>query len=248
MCPNTATGTFLHLTDDVESRFLPGMHCTLLFTMSCCFIQTGTCILNTMSTILRCLDILLSSSRYILASKPDQYVFVYYRGQNDAWKGYGGATVYTRAASLPEEYVPELRAAAESAGLDWSQFKLTDNSCPAKPPARGPFEELEADLEQAERFASKEVNEIEKTLEPKLESFGRGFTVIAKEVEDVADEVAKGIEQEERLVADAARQEAKAAERLIRRFEMEAKMGLMGKWVQKLPLSVREFIMPMPMP
>lgn len=33
---------------------------------------------------------------YILASKPDEYVVIYYRGNNDAWKGYGGATVYTR--------------------------------------------------------------------------------------------------------------------------------------------------------
>lgn len=33
---------------------------------------------------------------YILASKPEEYVVVYYRGNNDAWKGYGGAVVYTR--------------------------------------------------------------------------------------------------------------------------------------------------------
>ena len=33
---------------------------------------------------------------YILASKPDEYVVVYYIGNNDAWKGYGGGTVYTR--------------------------------------------------------------------------------------------------------------------------------------------------------
>ncbi len=33
---------------------------------------------------------------YILASKPDEYVVVYYRGNNDAWKGYGGAVIYTR--------------------------------------------------------------------------------------------------------------------------------------------------------
>ena len=47
--------------------------------------------------------------RYIIASKPDEYVFVYYRGQNDAWKGYGGATVYTRSvwayAALPSPAV-----------------------------------------------------------------------------------------------------------------------------------------------
>ena len=35
---------------------------------------------------------------YILAQKPDEYVVIYYRGNNDAWKGYGGATVYTRCA------------------------------------------------------------------------------------------------------------------------------------------------------
>jgi hypothetical protein len=41
-------------------------------------------------------DGLLYIRRYILAYKPDDYVFIYYRGQNDAWVGYGGATVYTR--------------------------------------------------------------------------------------------------------------------------------------------------------
>ena len=35
---------------------------------------------------------------YILAQKPDEYAVIYYRGNNDAWKGYGGATVYTRCA------------------------------------------------------------------------------------------------------------------------------------------------------
>ena len=33
---------------------------------------------------------------YILASKPNEYVVIYYIGNNDAWKGYGGGTVYTR--------------------------------------------------------------------------------------------------------------------------------------------------------
>ena len=36
---------------------------------------------------------------YILAQKPDEYVVIYYRGNNDAWKGYGGATIYTRCAA-----------------------------------------------------------------------------------------------------------------------------------------------------
>ncbi|KAK9807094.1 hypothetical protein WJX73_004254 [Symbiochloris irregularis] len=33
---------------------------------------------------------------YIIASKPDAYLFVVYNGNNDAWKGYGGSTVYTK--------------------------------------------------------------------------------------------------------------------------------------------------------
>ena len=33
---------------------------------------------------------------YILGYKPDDYVLIYYIGNNDAWKGYGGATLYTR--------------------------------------------------------------------------------------------------------------------------------------------------------
>ena len=33
---------------------------------------------------------------HILAAKPDKYIFVYYKGNNDAWKGYGGSTIYTR--------------------------------------------------------------------------------------------------------------------------------------------------------
>ena len=35
---------------------------------------------------------------YILAYARDKYALIYYIGNNDAWKGYGGATVYTRCA------------------------------------------------------------------------------------------------------------------------------------------------------
>jgi hypothetical protein len=55
-------------------------------------------------------------------------------GNNDAWRGYGGAVLYTRARSLPQEIVPDLKAAAESAGLKWEDFKATDNSCGPHPP------------------------------------------------------------------------------------------------------------------
>lgn len=42
---------------------------------------------------------------YIIASKPDSYAVVYYKGSNDAWDGYGGAVVYTRERQLPQVHL-----------------------------------------------------------------------------------------------------------------------------------------------
>lgn len=47
-----------------------------------------------------------------------------------------------RASTLPEEYIPEISAAVEKAGLTWSQFKLTDNSCKPHPPQESLLEEV----------------------------------------------------------------------------------------------------------
>ena len=38
-----------------------------------------------------------------------------------------------RAESLPEEYVPEITEAIKRVGLEWKDFKLVNNSCPAHP-------------------------------------------------------------------------------------------------------------------
>lgn len=203
---------------------------------------------------------------YILASKPDEYVFIYYRGQNDAWKGYGGATVYTRAPALPAEYVPELRAAAERAGVDWSAMTLTDNSCKPHPTeaqlaAAGRArlaadvkelgQELEKEAEQVEervvQEVRKDVGSLEYELEGDLKSFGKGFTVLEKDLEGLEQGLAKGLREEEAALTDTLKKEEEAlatevskAGRMIRRFEMEAEM----KWVQALPMWLREVIMP----
>uniref|UniRef100_A0A7S2SKA3 VDE lipocalin domain-containing protein n=1 Tax=Rhizochromulina marina TaxID=1034831 RepID=A0A7S2SKA3_9STRA len=65
---------------------------------------------------------------YILDSDKD-FVLVYYRGRNDAWDGYGGAVLYTRQPTVPTAIIPRVEAAAERAGLDFSKFVQTDNSC-----------------------------------------------------------------------------------------------------------------------
>lgn len=58
------------------------------------------------------------------------FAFVYYRGANDAWVGYGGAVVYTRDSKLPTELIPRLREAAAKVNFDYDKdFKATDNTC-----------------------------------------------------------------------------------------------------------------------
>jgi violaxanthin de-epoxidase len=61
------------------------------------------------------------------------FAFVYYRGSNDAWDGYGGVFVYTRESKLPDSLIPRMRVAAQKVGFDWDKdFTLTDNSCPTQ--------------------------------------------------------------------------------------------------------------------
>jgi len=75
---------------------------------------------------------------YILDFEPEgnptntpPFALVYYRGSNDAWDGYGGAFVYTKAAKLPEELIPRLRKSVTKVNnWDWDKdFTVTDNTC-----------------------------------------------------------------------------------------------------------------------
>jgi hypothetical protein len=52
--------------------------------------------------------------------------------------------IYTTDASLPKEYIPELKLAAESVGLDWGKFSLTNNSCAPHPPSKSLVTEVGA--------------------------------------------------------------------------------------------------------
>jgi len=78
---------------------------------------------------------------YILAQKENAYVAVYYRGNNDAWDGYGGAVVYSKDPVLNPKYFPELDAAFQKVGHSWSEFQLTDNTCKARETKLKEFEE-----------------------------------------------------------------------------------------------------------
>jgi violaxanthin de-epoxidase len=108
--------------------------------------------------------------RYIISSKveneEDDYIFVYYRGRNDAWDGYGGAVLYTRSKSVPETIVPELERSAKSIGRDFSTFIKTDNTCGPEPPLT---ERIEKTVEEGERTIIREVQEIEGGIEGEVE-------------------------------------------------------------------------------
>ncbi|GBF88212.1 hypothetical protein Rsub_00924 [Raphidocelis subcapitata] len=141
---------------------------------------------------------------YIIASKPESYVFVYYRGNNDAWRGYGGAVVYTRDRQLPAEIIPELKEAAAKVGRDWKDFVVTDNTCGPHPPPQPLLKEVEADVERVEEAAAMQ-----------LRSFGKGFTVLedrlSSELAAEERELARDLREFERLVEKA---EKSAAEKV----------------------------------
>jgi len=121
---------------------------------------------------------------YIPGYKEGEYVFVYYRGTNDAWDGYGGAVVYSTKPALDLAYVPELEALSAKVGVKWSDFSVTDNSCKPAPPLRlarpGDLDTLaddalviEKDIEGLGGFVGKEVTLLESELERDVEAAER---------------------------------------------------------------------------
>ncbi|XP_061363350.1 violaxanthin de-epoxidase, chloroplastic [Gastrolobium bilobum] len=158
---------------------------------------------------------------YILSSKienkPDDYIFVYYRGRNDAWDGYGGAVVYTRSAVLPESIIPELDKAAKSVGRDFSQFIRTDNTCGPEPSL---VERIEKTVEEGEETIVREVEELEgevekvgKTEISLFQKLAEGFKVFQEDEENFLRELSK----EEMDILNGLKMEAGEVEKLFGR-------------------------------
>lgn len=158
---------------------------------------------------------------YILSSKienkPDDYVFVYYKGRNDAWDGYGGAVVYTRSAVLPQSIVPELERAAQSVGRSFSQFIKTDNTCGPEPPL---VERLEKTVEEGEKTIIKEVEEIEGEVEKVKDTEIALFKRLAegfKELEQDEQSFLRELSKEEMDILGQLKMEASQVEKLFGR-------------------------------
>ncbi|CAN1765826.1 Violaxanthin de-epoxidase, chloroplastic [Linum perenne] len=156
---------------------------------------------------------------YILSSKienkADDYIFVYYRGKNDAWDGYGGAVIYTRSPVLPETIVPELERAAKSVGRDFSKFVRTDNTCGPEPEL---VERLERTVEEGEKTIIREVEEIEeqvleaeKTELTLLQRLADGF----KELQQDEEYFLRELSREEMDILKGLQMEANELEKLF---------------------------------
>lgn len=159
--------------------------------------------------------------RYILSSqienKPDDYIFIYYRGRNDAWDGYGGAVVYTRSSVLPESIVPELEKTAKSVGRDFSKFIRTDNTCGPEPSI---VERLEKKVEEGEKTIVREVEELEEEVEKVgktemnlLEKLAEGFKIFQEDEENFL----RGLSKEEMEILNSLKLEADEVEKLFGR-------------------------------
>ncbi|GAB2211732.1 hypothetical protein Droror1_Dr00025065 [Drosera rotundifolia] len=158
---------------------------------------------------------------YILSSKienkDDDYVFVYYRGRNDAWDGYGGAVIYTRSPTLPESIVPELERAAKSVGRDFSMFIRTDNTCGPEPPL---VERLEKTVEAGEQTIVREVEQIEEEVEKVGKTEMTLFQTLVdgfKELQQDEEYFLRGLSKEEMKLLDELKMEADEVEKLFGR-------------------------------
>ncbi|KAL2227835.1 UNVERIFIED_CONTAM: Violaxanthin de-epoxidase, chloroplastic [Sesamum indicum] len=147
--------------------------------------------------------------------RADDYIFVYYRGRNDAWDGYGGAVVYTRSAVLPESIVPQLEKAAKNVGRDFNKFIRTDNTCGPEPPL---VERLEKTVEEGEEIIVKEVEEIEQEVEKVknteitlFQRLAEGFQELIKD----KDYFLKELSKEEMDILSQLKMEANEVERVF---------------------------------
>ena len=138
------------------------------------------------------------------------FAFVYYVGNNDAWKGYGGAVVYTRDAKLPESLKPRLREAAQKIhGWDFDKdFEITDNSCQV-------MEKGEA-IKLREQFAGKMAIQTEQQLQAQATMAARMAGTAVKSEEQVAEkalvELEKQAEQFEKSIEKEISKDVRAIE------------------------------------
>jgi len=123
---------------------------------------------------------------------------VYYRGKNDAWDGYGGAVLYTRARVASQSVTDRAAAATQRAGIDFRSFQRADNTC----------SELKDSQRTAmrEKYAKSVLLTAEKELQEEATNLrNSASTIVSKDYRDVeraTGALEKYVADFERTVAD----------------------------------------------
>lgn len=144
------------------------------------------------------------------------FAFVYYRGENDAWVGYGGAVVYTRDAKLPESLIPRLREAAKKVNFDFDKdFTVTDNSCKAL--------EKGEEVVLREKFAGKMAIQTEKQLQQQAVLARTAAKKEVNVVEGAAEKALQRIEDKALLFEKELASDGTCAHRLSLLFCMQCR-------------------------
>lgn len=148
------------------------------------------------------------------ADKDNGFVLVYYRGRNDAWDGYGGAVLYTRAKTYPDSIVQRVTEACKKAGLDFSKFIRTDNSCGVeKDPVLLREQFLQRQLVQTELTAAEQLTQARRYVTKNL----------ATEVQKDEDLIAKTLLKEEKLIEQELSKDLQVGLKLEKQVEDMAK-------------------------
>jgi len=159
---------------------------------------------------------------YILGQREEEYVVIYYRGNNDAWDGYGGAVVYTREPSVPKKWIPEIKESLKKINLKWEDFAETDNSCRA---AESKLEELEADLQLVETKVAGGLQIVAQEVSKDVVAIERE---VAKDVLLVEQEAVKDITIVEKKVVKNIVAVEKEVEKDLTKIEKEVEKDVKG--------------------
>eukprot|EP00466_Bigelowiella_natans_P009103 jgi/Bigna1/87646/estExt_fgenesh1_pg.C_220169 len=179
-----------------------------------------------------------------LEGKDTDHVFVYYRGSNDAWDGYGGAVLYTRQATMPKALEPIVKkSCAKLPTVKYANLRRTNNECKAAAPL---IQRLEATTEKVIEEESKVlVNAIEK--EEKVIPTTRGCYTISSSVSyylnrllrllrlSCAQVLVNAIEKEEKVLVKAIEKEE---EQIFSGIE-ERVLALEGEYYKDEEISAR---------
>ncbi|EEH54773.1 violaxanthin deepoxidase [Micromonas pusilla CCMP1545] len=153
---------------------------------------------------------------YIPGYKEGEYVFVYYKGTNDAWDGYGGAVVYSTKPELDPAYVPELTAIGKKVGVKFSDFVVTDNSCKPEPELKlskiADLDTLADDAYVIEKDIAKDFGIVGKDARKFAGIVGKDARLLERELEKDVKSIESEIEKDVTYEANAVKAEVRALE------------------------------------